>query len=105
MPVFLLIIVLTLFAFPYELFIFVLNIMKGSHLWINLFIAINKFVHNSTRGGKMKNMLKAVGVLGAMAAIGGGIYLMQDKKTMKKAGKKVISAMDSAESMIAKKIN
>ena len=28
-----------------------------------------------------------------------------DKKTMKKAGKKVISAMDSAESMIAKKIN
>lgn len=46
MPVFLLIIVLTLFAFPYELFIFVLNIMKGSHLWINLFMAINKFVHN-----------------------------------------------------------
>ena len=30
---------------------------------------------------------------------------MQDKKTMKKAGKKVISAMDSAEAMIAKKIN
>ena len=29
MPVFLLIIVLTLFAFPYELFIFVLNIMKA----------------------------------------------------------------------------
>lgn len=53
----------------------------------------------------MKNMLKAVGVLSAMAAIGGGIYLMQDKKTKKKAGKKVISAMDSAESMIAKKIN
>ena len=46
MPVFLLIIVLTLFAFPYELFIFVLNIMKGSHLWIYLFIAINKFIHN-----------------------------------------------------------
>ena len=53
----------------------------------------------------MKNMLKAVGVVGAMSGIGGGIYLMQDKKTMKKAGKKVISAMDSAESMIAKKIN
>ena len=30
---------------------------------------------------------------------------LADKKTMKKAGKKVISAMDSAESMIAKKIN
>ena len=35
---------------------------------------------------RMKNMLKAVGLIGAMAAIGGGIYLMQDKKTMKKAG-------------------
>lgn len=54
---------------------------------------------------RMKNMLKAVGLIGAMAAIGGGIYLMQDKKTMKKAGKKIISAMDSAEAMIAKKIN
>ena len=32
-------------------------------------------------------------------------WTQQDKKTMKKAGKKVISAMDSAESMIAKKIN
>ena len=53
MPVFLLIIVLTLFAFPYELFIFVLNIMKGSHLWINLFIAINKFIH---RCEPMKNV-------------------------------------------------
>ena len=53
----------------------------------------------------MKNMLKAVGLVGAMAAIGGGIYLMQDKKNMKKAGKKVISAMDSAEAMIAKTIN
>lgn len=52
----------------------------------------------------MKNMLKAVGVLSAMAAIGGGIYLMQDKKQWK-SWQKVISAMDSAESMIAKKIN
>ena len=33
---------------------------------------------------RMKNMLKAVGLIGAMAAIGGGIYLMQDKKTMEK---------------------
>jgi formylmethanofuran:tetrahydromethanopterin formyltransferase len=54
---------------------------------------------------KMKNMFKAMMVVGTMAGVAGGIYLMNDKKAMKKAGKKVISAMDSAESMIAKKIN
>ena len=53
----------------------------------------------------MKNMLKTFGVIAAMAAVCGGAYLMQDKKTMKKAGKKVSTAMDSAEAMIAKKIN
>ena len=36
----------------------------------------------------MKNMLKAVGLLGAMAAIGGGIYLMQDKKINEKSWQK-----------------
>ncbi len=51
----------------------------------------------------MKNMFKAMMVVGTMAGVAGGIYLMNDKKAMKKAGKKVISAMDSAESMIAKK--
>lgn len=53
----------------------------------------------------MKNMFKAMMVVGTMAGVAGGIYLMNDKKAMKKAGKKVISAMDSAEDMIAKKIN
>ena len=53
----------------------------------------------------MKNMFKAMMIVGAMAGVAGGIYLMNDKKAMKKAGKKVISAMDNAESMIAKKIN
>lgn len=53
----------------------------------------------------MKNMVKAMMVVGTMAGVAGGIYLMNDKKAMKKAGKKVISAMDSAECMIAKKIN
>ena len=53
----------------------------------------------------MKNMFKAMMVVGTMAGIAGGVYLLNDKKTMKKAGKKVISAMDSAECMIAKKIN
>ena len=50
----------------------------------------------------MKNMFKAMMVVGTMAGVAGGIYLMNDKKAMKKAGKKVISAMDNAESMIAK---
>lgn len=53
----------------------------------------------------MKNMFKVVTLMGTMTGIAGGIYLLSDKKTMKKAGKKVISAMDSAEDMIAKKIN
>lgn len=53
----------------------------------------------------MKNIFKTMMVVGTMAGVAGGIYLMNDKKTMKKAGKKVISAMDSAEDMIAKKIN
>ena len=53
----------------------------------------------------MKNMFKAMMVVGTVAGVAGGIYLMNDKKAMKKAGKKVISAMDSAESMIAKKLN
>ena len=44
-------------------------------------------------------------VVGTVAGAVGGIYLFNDKKTMKKAGKKVLSAMDSAECMIAKKIN
>lgn len=39
MPVFLLIIVLTLFAFPYELFIFVLNILHR-------LTAVDKFVNS-----------------------------------------------------------
>ena len=53
----------------------------------------------------MKNMFKAMTVIGTMAGLAGGIYLLNDKKAMKKAGKKVISAMDSAEDMIARKIN
>ncbi len=53
----------------------------------------------------MKNMFKAMTVIGTMAGLAGGIYLLNDKKTMKKASKKVISAMDSAENMIARKIN
>lgn len=53
----------------------------------------------------MKNMLKTVGLLSIAAVTCGGIYLMQDKKKMKQAGKKVISAMNSAEEIIAKKIN
>lgn len=55
----------------------------------------------------MKNMLKTFGALslGMMAGLAGGMYLSENNKVMKKAGKKVISAMDSAEAMIAKKIN
>lgn len=55
----------------------------------------------------MKNMLKTIGVatLGVMAGMAGGIYLANDKKTLRKTGQKMISAMDSAEAMIAKKIN
>ena len=53
----------------------------------------------------MKNMFKVMMVVGTMAGVAGGIYLMNDKKAMKKAGKKVVSAMDSAECMLAKKIN
>lgn len=55
----------------------------------------------------MKNMLKTMGVglVGLMAGMAGGFYLANDKKTLKKTGQKVISAMDSAEAMIAKKIN
>ena len=56
------------------------------------------------------NMMKIMGATLAVcsaAAIMGGMKTSNSsaKKTMKKAGKKVISAMDSAEAMIAKKIN
>ena len=53
----------------------------------------------------MKNMIKKMVAIGTAASALGCMYLLSDKKTMKKACKKVISAMDSAEDMIAKKIN
>ena len=53
----------------------------------------------------MKQMLKIMAISGAVAAIGGGVYLMQNKNARKKTGKTMLKAMDSAEAMIAKKMN
>lgn len=53
----------------------------------------------------MKNVFKTMMLVGTMAGVAGGIYLLNDKKACKKAGRKVLKAMDSAECMIAKKIN
>ncbi len=53
----------------------------------------------------MKNVIKTMMAVGAVSMAVGGAYLLSDKKNMKKAGKKLISAMDNAEDMIAKKIN
>lgn len=53
----------------------------------------------------MKNMLKFAGIAAGMALVGASVYVMQNDTMKKKAGKKVLKAMDSAEDMIAKKIN
>ena len=53
----------------------------------------------------MKQMLKIMAISGAVAAVGGGVYLMQNKNARKKTGKTMLKAMDSAEDMIAKKMN
>lgn len=53
----------------------------------------------------MKNMFKYAGVAAGVALVGASIYVMKNDSMKKKAGKKVLKAMDSAENMIAKKIN
>lgn len=53
----------------------------------------------------MKNTMKAIALMGmGAAAVGGGMYLMQNSKARKKAGKAMLKAMDNAEVMIAKKM-
>lgn len=53
----------------------------------------------------MKNMYKAAALISTMGLIGVGIFLYQDNDLKKKAGNKVLNAMDDVESAIAKKIN
>ncbi len=53
----------------------------------------------------MKNMVKIAGAAAALALVGGGIYLMNNQNAKNQVGKKMVEAMDSAEEMIAKKIN
>ena len=53
----------------------------------------------------MKNMFKVMGVVTALALVGGGVYLMNNKNARTTVGKKVTKAMDNAENMIAKKMN
>mgnify|MGYP003225999715 CR=1 FL=1 len=51
----------------------------------------------------MKNFLKVAGALSVVGLVGGSVYMMMNNKQT--AGKKVLKAMDNAESMIAKKMN
>lgn len=53
----------------------------------------------------MKNFLKVAGALSIVGLIGGSLYMMQNQSMKKTAGRKVLKAMDNAESMIAKKMN
>lgn len=54
----------------------------------------------------MKNFLKVAGALSVVGLVGGSVYMMMNNKNMKQtAGKKVLKAMDNAESMNAKKMN
>lgn len=53
----------------------------------------------------MKNFLKVAGALSVVGLVGGSLYMMQNQNMKKAAGKKVLKAMDNAESMIAKKMN
>lgn len=53
----------------------------------------------------MKNMFKVMGVATALALVGGGVYLMNNKSARSTVGKKMTKAMDSAENMISKKMN
>lgn len=53
----------------------------------------------------MKNMMKYMTVAGISAATIGGFYLMTNQNARKKTGKTMIKAMDSAENLIAKKMN
>ena len=53
----------------------------------------------------LKNMMKLAGVAAAMGLVGGSIYVMQNKDVKRQVGKKTIKAMNSAEDMIAKKMN
>lgn len=61
--------------------------------------------HNNGRGEFMKNMFKVVGAISALALLGGGVYLMNNNNARANVGKKMVKAMDSAENMIAKKMN
>lgn len=54
----------------------------------------------------MKNLMKNVALMGiTAAAVGGGVYLMNNQKLRQKTGKAMLKAMDNAEDMIAKKMN
>lgn len=53
----------------------------------------------------MKNFLKVAGALSIVGLVGGSVYMMNNKNMKQTAGKKVLKAMDNAESMIAKKMN
>lgn len=61
--------------------------------------------HNKDRGEFMKNMFKVAGAITALALVGGGVYLMNNKNARTNVGKKMVKAMDGAENMIAKKMN
>ena len=53
----------------------------------------------------MKNMFKVAGAITALALVGSGVYLMNNKNARTNVGKKMVKAMDGAENMIAKKMN
>lgn len=55
----------------------------------------------------MKKMLKTATITGAIiaSAIGGGIYLMNNKKMRKKASQVLLKTMDDVEASIANKMN
>lgn len=53
----------------------------------------------------MKNMFKVAGAITALALVGGGVYLMNNKNARTNVGKKMVKAMDGAENMITKKMN
>ncbi len=53
----------------------------------------------------MKNMMKYMTVAGISAVTIGGFYFINNQNARKKTGKTMLKAMDSAENLIAKKMN
>ncbi len=53
----------------------------------------------------MKNFLKVAGAITALGLIGGSVYMMQNQSARRSTGKKVLKVMNSAEDVVAKKMN